>query len=302
VVHLKIIDMHAHAQDILFSGDSNIKPSRGLLIRLFEWQKFNWPAPQGKSEDKIYHLLRKRIARETQWRNAMASADGLSGEMKKTGVSYCVCLPIEPFGDTQALLSSVQGNSRLIPFASVEPRDPKRVAKLATYVKSGCRGLKLHPIIQDFHPGCRECLEVIEEFSQYNLPVLFHSGRTAYYLPESESESYAHLENYTKVFACFPKVRFILGHMGMFEAGKAIEIAQILKNVYLETSFQPAATVRRAVDKVGGDRILFGTDWPFGGQRFSLAVTMKVTEGNQWLRDRLLWKNAEELLGPLPDH
>jgi hypothetical protein len=291
--------MHTHAQDILFSGGSKIRPSRGLLIRMFELQRFNWPMPHGKSEDKVYHLLRKRVARETQWRNAMASPNNLKQEMKREGISCCVCLPIEPYGNTQELLSLAKSNAGLLPFASVDPRDAKRVEKLKTYVQSGCRGLKLHPIIQDFHPESRECFETVEEFSQYNLPVLFHSGRMAYYVPESESESFAHLENYTKVFASFPKTKFILGHMGMFEAQKAIEIAQVFENVYLETSFQPVQTVRRAVDKVGGDRVVYGSDWPFGGQKYSLSVAMRLTAGNKWLRERLLWQNAEELLGPV---
>jgi hypothetical protein len=291
--------MHTHAQDILFSGGSDIQPSRGLLIRLFELQKFNWPMPHGKSEDKVYHFLRRRIARETQWRNAMASGDALSREMRENNIAFSVCHPIEPYGCTGELLSLSKKNGSLLPFASVDPRDPERVQKLKAYMSAGCRGLKLHPIIQDFHPESRECLEIVEEFSRYNLPVLFHSGRTAYYLPESKSESYAHLENYTKVFASFPKTKFVFGHMGMFEAAKAVEIAQVFKNVYLETSFQPLRMVRRAVEKVGGDRVLFGTDWPFGGQRYSLAVVMRLTDGNPSLRERMLWKNAEELIGPV---
>lgn len=292
--------MHTHVQDILFSGGSDIQPSRGVLIRMFEWQRFHWPTPHGKTEDKFYHLIRKRLARETQWRNAMAGFDNLKKEMEQTRVSYSVCLPIEPYGSTQELLSLAKTGSGLIPFASVDPRDPKRVEKLKSYVQSGCRGLKLHPIIQDFHPESRECLEIVEEFSQYHLPILFHSGRTAYYVPESESESFAHLENYTKVLASFPKTKFILGHMGMFEAQKAIEMAQVLENVYLETSLQPIRMVRRAVEKVGADRILFGSDWPFGGQKYSLAVVMRLTSGDDPLRERLLWQNALELIGPLP--
>jgi hypothetical protein len=175
------------------------------------------------------------------------------------------------------------------------------VKKLSAFVEAGCRGLKLHPIIQNFHPESKECFETVEEFSRYNLPILFHSGRTAYYLPESKSESYAHLENYTKLVGAFPKTKFILGHMGMFEARKAIDIAQVFQNVYVDTSFQPVKMVRHAVEKIGGERVLFGSDWPFGGQRYSLAIAMRASAGDEWLRERLLWRNAEELIGPVSD-
>lgn len=290
---MKIIDMHTHTQDILFpNGIADVRPSRGILLRLFEWQRFNVYATQG-----LRRKLRKRVAHETQCRNAMACAEDLKTGMERAGITHSVVLPVEPYGSTAEVLSLAEKDKRFIPFASVDPRDPRRVEKLRDFVKSGCRGLKLHPIIQDFHPSSPECMEIIEEFSQYRLPVLFHSGRTPYYLPESESESYAEPNNYVKLFAAFPGVKFIMGHMGMFEARATIEIAQVFENVYLDTSFQPMRILRRAVEKVGGDRIVFGSDWPFAGQRYELANILDLAKGNPWLRERVLYKNAEELIG-----
>jgi len=229
----------------------------------------------------------------------MACVDGLKKGMQRAGITHSVILPVEPYGDTSEVISFAKDNSGLIPFASVDPHDPQRIEKLRSYVKSGCRGIKLHPIIQDFHPSGTECMEIVEEFSQYDLPVFFHCGQTAYYVPESESEQYGHPDNYVKLFSAFPRVKFVMGHMAMFEAETAIEIAQALKNVRLETSFQPIQTVRKAIEKIGGDRVIFGTDWPFAGQRYELAIVLDVTEGNPWLRERLLSKNAEELIGPV---
>ncbi len=217
--------------------------------------------------------------------------------MDRVGITHSVILPVEPYGCTADLVSLTKGSECLIPFASVDPHDSKRAEKLGNYMKDGCRGLKLHPIIQDFHPSGSECMETVEEFSRYGLPVFFHCGQTAYYLPESESERYGAPDNYVRLFAAFPGVKFVMGHMGMFEAREAIEIAQVFDNVYLDTSFQPIRMVKRAVEKVGGDRIVFGTDWPFAGQRYELAVIFDLTKGNRWLRERLLWKNAEELIG-----
>ncbi len=290
---MKIIDMHTHAQDILFPANAaKVRPSRGILIRLFEWQRFNWYAPE-----RLTHSLRKIIARESQARNAMASVEVLVKGMEGTGMTRSVVLPVERYGGTTDILSAAKKDKRLIPFASVDPHDFKRVEKLRNYVAGGCRGLKLHPIIQDFHPSGPECMETVEEFSQYGLTVFFHCGQSSYYVPESESESYGEPGNYVKVFAAFPRVKFVMGHMGLLESNKAIEVAQVFPNVYLETSFQPVRMVRKAVEKVGGDRVLFGTDWPFGGQRYELAIVLDMTERNPWLRERLLWKNAEELIG-----
>ncbi|MBI5118081.1 amidohydrolase family protein [Candidatus Poribacteria bacterium] len=291
---MKIIDMHTHAQDILFPADAapRIRPSRGVLIRLFEWQRFNWYSP-----DWVTHSLRKTIAKESQARNAMASVEDLMSGMERTGITHSAVLPVEPYGNTAVVIDAAKKDKRIIPFASVDPNDAHRVEKLRNYVAGGCRGLKLHPIIQDFHPSGPECMETVEEFSKYGLPVFFHCGQSSYYVPESESESYGKPENYVKTFAAFPHTKFVVGHMGLLEAREAIEIAQVFSNVYLETSFQPMHMVRRAVEKVGADRVMFGTDWPFGGQRYELAIVLDLTDKNPWLRERLLWKNAEDLIG-----
>jgi len=245
----------------------------------------------------LHRFLRRWTARDTQGRNAMASIKGLKEGMAGSGITHSVALPIEPYGNTVELLSLAKEEKGVIPFASVDPNDPNRTEKLRKYVASGCRGLKLHPIIQDFHPSSTECMETVEEFSQYDLPVFFHSGQTAYYLPESESETYGRPENYVKTIAAFPKVKFILGHMAMFQAAIAIEIAEKHSNIYFDTSFQPIGMVKKAIERVGEDRIMFGTDWPFGRQRFEFEIIMKLTNGNPSLREKLFWKNAESLIG-----
>jgi predicted TIM-barrel fold metal-dependent hydrolase len=297
---MKIIDMHTHAQDILFlpGEGTHLRPSLGILIRLFELQKFRWITPEPLvGEGMLYRLLRRWTARDTQARNAMAGFESLKREMEQNSITHSVVLPIEPYSSTTELISYANRDKSLIPFASVDPNDPNRVEKLRKYAESGCRGLKLHPIIQDFHPSGPECMETVEEFSQYDLPVFFHSGQTAYYLPESESESYGLPENYVKTIEAFPKVRFVMGHMGMFQSSKVIEITQEHENVYFDTSFQPIGMVKRAIEKVGEESLMFGSDWPFGRQKFELAVIMKLTDGNQSLREKLFWKNAESLIG-----
>ncbi len=296
---MKIIDMHTHAQDILFAkGESKARPTLGIAIRLFEWQRFNWygPEPIG-SEGAFANMLRRTIVRDTQGRNAMAGFDALAGAMEQAGITHSVVLPIEPHGKSSEALSAAKDDKRWIPFASVDPRDPARAEKLGKFVELGCRGLKLHPVIQNFHPSGRDCMETIEEFRQYELPVFFHSGQTYYYLPKSESESYGAPENYVKTFEAFPDVRFVMGHMAMLEAERAIEIARRHANVYFDTSFQPRKMVAKAIEEVGEERVMFGSDWPFGQQRFELEIVMRVTEGNPSLRDKLLWKNAEALVG-----
>ena len=297
---MKIIDIHTHAQDILFlPGDAtHVRPGPGFLIPLTGRNGFKWYGPrEGTLDTLLHHIFRRRLAKETLARNAMATVDGLKEAMREFDIARSVILPVEPYGTTVELLSLIKDQNSLVPFASVDPHDPGRIDKLTRYMKAGCRGLKLHPIIQKFEPTCRECFEILEEYSQYELPVIFHCGRHSYYLRPTGAEENADPRNYVKLFSAFPGMRFILAHSGMFQCLTTIDIAERFENVYLETSFQPTDILHRAIKKVGADRVVYGSDWPFGGPSFMVPIVLELTDGNPDLRERLLWKNAERLIG-----
>jgi predicted TIM-barrel fold metal-dependent hydrolase len=63
----------------------------------------------------------------------------------------------------------------------------------------------------------------------------------------------------------FPDVPILMDHMGYREwTADAIEVARDNPNVFLGTTisaFEPA-TVARAVEAVGADRIVYGSNWP----------------------------------------
>jgi predicted TIM-barrel fold metal-dependent hydrolase len=53
------------------------------------------------------------------------------------------------------------------------------------------------------------------------------------------------------------------------------------------------------LEQTGGERMLFGTDWPFYHLAASLAKVLIVTEGRPEARAALLRGNAERLLARL---
>ncbi len=61
-----------------------------------------------------------------------------------------------------------------------------------------------------------------------------------------------------------PEASIILGHMGgYFHVDEAIDVAKRLPNLYLETSAMPyPAQIRRAIDLLGPERVLFASDGP----------------------------------------
>jgi predicted TIM-barrel fold metal-dependent hydrolase len=119
------------------------------------------------------------------------------------------------------------------------------------------RGIKLHPTFDGFHPNDPSIHPLMELLAERDMAVLIHCGHPVYSLPWSIEE----------LVVSFPHVRVVLGHMGHCNTiyiNGAIHVAERNPNVYLETSGMPMPTkIREAVDRVGAERVLFGSDIPF---------------------------------------
>jgi predicted TIM-barrel fold metal-dependent hydrolase len=118
-------------------------------------------------------------------------------------------------------------------------------------------GMKMHPLLDGFHPNDPSVHPLVELLLERDLPVLIHCGHPIFTLPWSIEE----------LAVSFPDAKIVLGHMGhgnVVYINGAIEVALRNPNVYLETSGMPMHTkIREAYERVGETRVLFGTDVPF---------------------------------------
>jgi hypothetical protein len=166
-------------------------------------------------------------------------------------------------------------------------------------VGAGCRGLKLHPILQVCPPGDRRYFDIIEEFRQYKLPVLFHTGEVEYFISRLASAPYGRPAGYVEIARAFPDVRFIFAHSGMHDFRETLDIASGLPNVFLGTSFQPAANIRAAIERLGPDRVVLESDFPCGFARYTVPLVKRATAGHEDWRRMVLGENALRLIGPV---
>jgi len=128
----------------------------------------------------------------------------------------------------------------------------------------GFRGVKLHPLLHSYLPNSKVVYPVAEEAVRLDVPILFHCGHPPWSLPWSFEE----------LADTFPDLKIILGHMGhghIVYINASIEVAKKYDNVYLETSGMPMHTkILEAVRTVGVDRVLYGSDMPFGHPAYEL--------------------------------
>jgi predicted TIM-barrel fold metal-dependent hydrolase len=288
---MKIIDTHVHLGDIY-------EPS---LISLEErTSETTHPGKPNTYEQmgfgniylgRINYLFKPLVASSARSFTRYGNLPNLEESMKKTGIERSIILALEPYVSTDSVLSVCRKNNNLIPFCSVHPKDKDKKEKLSRYVGGGCKGLKVHPVIQEVSPDDPATFELIEEAKIYNIPILFHVGWGS--LGRGD---FGFPERYQKLLNSFSKVTLIFAHIGFYEPFTMLEMIENHPNVYCDTSWQPAGVIKKAIDKLGEERLIYGSDWPFSLQKTSLNIILKVTKGNPELRDKILYKNAERLI------
>ena len=152
---------------------------------------------------------------------------------------------------------------RFLGFFWANPHEPdSRTGFVRAVREYGLKGLKLHPIIDSYQANHSMVFPLIEAAGELGVPVTIHSHQ-----PGSQPALIGDLASR------FPRVTIIMAHMGMAAYRDAIYVAQKESNVILETSAQPWThrIVRVAADKIGIERIIFGSDAPLHHPRVELT-------------------------------
>ena len=204
---------------------------------------------------------------------------------------------------------------RLIPFAGIDPRRKNAIELLKRCVEEwGMRGLKFHPDV-GFYPDDESFYPFYEKVSDYKIPILTHTGAMFGCLKSRYTQP-IHLD---AVLADFPDMNIIAGHTGGLGWWPQVTaIGSGKPNLYgCLTGWQFEAqrdypgfckTLRIIMDKMGSDRLLFGTDGPVVLPNFTTkewvdvirTLPEKSPDGIKFTREEvegILGRNAEKLIG-----
>lgn len=185
--------------------------------------------------------------------------------MNKQGIDHAVVYSLEPLTKTQELLEITEPyRDRISVFASVNKEILDRVGYLRPFVESGAvRGIKIHPQVGGYSKDdmFESTKDVVALATEFGLPVSFHTG----HIPvEALSGIGGNVDVHTlePLFKAYPTCTIVLNHIGWESWREVLAIAAKHENVMVETSWQPAHVVRRAVKAIGAHRVLFGSDYP----------------------------------------
>lgn len=159
--------------------------------------------------------------------------------------------------------------TRLVPFCTVFPHLPGAVDELHRAVEEGARGLKLHPWLQGFSPVGPFMDSLGRALERLGIPVVFHDGTP----PNSSPLQIAYFAER------HPTVPVVLGHGGLHDLWhEAMAAVKRVPNLWLIPSGTPPYGLRRMVDTIGTDRLIFGSDAGYGGSLWQPFQLRKIRD------------------------
>jgi hypothetical protein len=93
-------------------------------------------------------------------------------------------------------------------------------------------------------------------------------------------------------------LKTIVPHLGML-GGNPMDFLRAFKgreNVYFDTALSSPDTVMKFIEKIGHERILYGSDIPFGTMKWELEKVLSLPIGDD-KREGILSKNLKRLIG-----
>ena len=223
-----------------------------------------------------------------------ASIDDISDALDRSGIHKAVLLPTDQ-ADNEGLAAAIQahGGDRYYLFAWLEPHNPDRTLRFLDEYGDQVHGLKIHPSLERVKVSDPAWTPFFEVAEKRRFPVIVHCGRW---------QEMASWKFCLEVGERHPEAQVIVAHMGgdipTLQQDCARELAsRDLPNVFLGTeSIREYYSMRMALDLLGPNRILFGSDYPLGWPSAYLQV-FEGTKPNEEERRRVLGENLIELIG-----
>jgi predicted TIM-barrel fold metal-dependent hydrolase len=214
--------------------------------------------------------------------------------------SIVTCAPYSSIGKTRTyddanrfLVESISSaTGRIIGFQRVNPHLQDHALKSIEegVKKRGFKGIKFHPRNEAFAINSVELVFPIAELvSKLKVPILIHTG-------EPDTYDFAQPTLVGDLADSFPDLTLIIGHMGKRLYEDAICVARWFENIILETSFRSHRDIARAVRRVGADRVVYGSDMPFGIPEIEM-MKVRMCDISHEEKDLVLGENMARILG-----
>jgi len=210
-------------------------------------------------------------------------------ELDPNQVNRAALIASVPGDEESVAIAVAQHPERFVGFFMVNPNQEKTAEKIRWAVgELGLRCICLFPAMHQFHVYEDKAIEVFETAASLDKAVVFvHCGvlslgvRKKLGLASRFAMRFSNPLDLHSVALSYPELPMIIPHFGAGLFRETLMLADLCPNVYLDTSssnswmkYHPCLNLedvfRQALEVVGPDRLLFGTDssfFPRGWQR-----------------------------------
>ena len=244
---------------------------------------------------------------------------GLSARIRAAGIDCAVNLPVATsprqvpqINDTAARINQRTAETGVLSFGAMHPDFADYRAELGRVADLGIQGIKLHPPYQGADFDDIRYLRILDRAGELGLVALTHAGLDIG-LPGVDRASPAMIRRAVRAVG---PVKLVCAHMGGWRQWDAAEELLPDTGVYLDASFAlgritpngdgyPQAETElplmrreqfvRIVRAFGAERILFGTDSPWGGHADALLLLRELPFTDEE-KNAVLGGNAARLL------
>ena len=200
-------------------------------------------------------------------------------ELDRHSIAASVLIASVPSDEGSVLAAAAAHPNRFYPWAMFNPTAPDAEARTASALQNGIRCLCLFPSMHVYSMTDTRVRSVVQAAAAHGHTAIFvHCGvlsvgvRRKLGLPSRFDLRFGNPVDLHGLAVEFPSVPFIIPHFGAGFFREALMVADLCPNVYLDTSssngwaryITPEPSLRevfrRALDVLGPQRLLFGSD------------------------------------------
>ncbi len=238
--------------------------------------------PKPPAQGDLYSALKETLPFEFPDEDPVDLADRWVEEMDRNGVSRMVLIASVP-GDEDSVAAAARAYpDRIIPYFMLNPTADDALARVErAFSELGFKGVCLFPAMHRFRIWDHRLFAIYEKVASRGGIVFVHCGhlkvgiRDKLGLPNRFDLRFANPVELDGVAKAFPKLPFVLPHFGCGFLREFLLVADQCENIYTDTSssnswmrFMPypvdlKGVYAKALDVLGPERILFGTDSSF---------------------------------------
>lgn len=241
----------------------------------------------------------------------LGTEDSLIESMKAAGVTYSIVQPVATRPDqTESINRKVasvhERHPELISFGAMHAENENYKEIILNLKADGIRGIKLHPVYQNINFDDMRFMRIIDCCAENDMAMLVHAGKDIGFPDRPDIITPERIAN---VIRTLHPDKLILAHMAAWECWDRIDVMLEAGDFYADTAFAVKPDIdpqnyprlmekpafEALVRKIGVDRVIFGSDSPWQGQK-ELVETIRSCNFTEEELEKIFWKNAEKMV------